>query len=176
MHQHVYQFDKSVADFVSRLPVWIAPLMQFVTLIGQPLIVIPFAIMLAVYAYDAGKERIAIAFALTLCAGAGNSVLKMVFQRERPDTLYVQNMIIKSYSFPSGHAFIGAVFYGLIGYVLFRYAPQPWNGIGAIAMFLLAILIGVSRIFLGAHFPSDVLAGWLLGLLSLVIIIAVCKI
>jgi undecaprenyl-diphosphatase len=80
-----------------------------------------------------------------------------------------------SYSFPSGHTVGSTVIYGLLAYLAWQYLPQPWNVIGAIFCVLLILLISLSRIYLGAHFPSDVVAGWVLGAIGLAVIIFVVK-
>lgn len=95
------------------------------------------------------------------------SLLKLFIRRKRPATLYVNNMKIKSYSFPSSHAYSSAL---ACGY----FAMMPWitNGSVLFAPFILAIavVVGLSRIVVGAHYPSDVVAGWLLGLVVLSLI------
>lgn len=150
--------------------------MRFLTLIGQPALIYTIATLAMIAAWQAGRPHLATAFGLTFVAQLGNTVLKTLFQRDRPDTLYVDAMIIKSYSFPSGHAFGAAVFYGLLAYLAYAHLVRPWNIFLAILIVFVAIGIGVSRIFLGAHFPSDVGVGWVLGLLSLLIIIKVTQV
>ncbi len=91
------------------------------------------------------------------------SVLKLFFRRKRPATLYVNNMKIKSYSFPSSHAYSSALACGYFAVLLIE------NGAVVFAPFVLAVavVVGFSRVVVGAHYPSDVLAGWFLGIFIL---------
>lgn len=88
------------------------------------------------------------------------TIIKIFFRRQRPPTLYAQSMRIKSYSFPSSHAYSAALAGGFVAARLFE-ASFPAVGL---LVGLLVVVIGVSRVYIGAHYPSDVLAGWLLGL------------
>ena len=102
------------------------------------------------------------------CVGLiGNTTLihflKLGFHRPRPvfDDPYV---LEPYYSFPSGHTMTSVVLYGLLAYVTFKLAPSYANRTTATLLILLGSLIGMSRLVLGAHFFSDVLGGWVLGL------------
>jgi len=96
-----------------------------------------------------------------------NVLLKNVFQRARPS--FVDPLLtLTSYSFPSGHAAAATLFYGLLAaYFICRVKPWPWRVVIAVLAALMVALVGLSRIYLGAHYPSDVLAavaasgGWL---------------
>jgi undecaprenyl-diphosphatase len=106
----------------------------------------------------------ALVLAISL-AGRGllNYALKNIFHRTRPDIQHLVNA--GGYSFPSGHAMISATFYGMLGYLIWlnlheRNKPS-WYVIVVTAIFITAI--GVSRIYLGVHFPSDVVAGFAAG-------------
>jgi len=93
-----------------------------------------------------------------------NETLKEVFQRARPAIVpHLQNVM--TLSFPSGHAMNSAAVYLTLGALTMRLADRrvtKWYCMAA-AM-LLTFLVGTSRIFLGVHYPTDVLAGWLLGM------------
>lgn len=91
------------------------------------------------------------------------SLLKLFIRRKRPATLYVNNMKVKSYSFPSSHAYSASLACGYFGFL------AAINGAIIFAPFILAVagIVGISRIIVGAHYPSDVVAGWLLGLFVL---------
>lgn len=90
--------------------------------------------------------------------------IKSLTKRQRPQTLYVERMRLKSYSFPSGHAYGSLLVFGFYAFLIGN--PLAWVAAAA-AVFL----IGLSRVYLTAHFPSDVLAGWLLGALILALIV-----
>jgi membrane-associated phospholipid phosphatase len=113
--------------------------------------------------------------ALFLCVAIGQAVLnilKVIFQRPRPKT----ELYVFSYSFPSGHVFSAAVTYGFCIYLTFRFiknATVKWIVVTSLA--LLILLIGFSRVYLGVHWFSDVLAGYATGFAWLLFSIFVAK-
>lgn len=105
-------------------------------------------------------------FVLLACSGAWfiNAALKQLFQRPRPDVVPHLREVM-TMSFPSGHALTSAVVYLTLGALLMRVATRPiakWYCMG-LAM-LATFLVGASRVYLGVHYPTDVVAGWLVGL------------
>jgi membrane-associated phospholipid phosphatase len=102
---------------------------------------------------------------VVLCLAGGvvlNYVLKNLFERARPETFHL--VAASGYSFPSGHAMVSLCFYGMLAFITARQIRswQPRYLLGVITM-LLIIAIGVSRIYLGVHYPSDVIAGYTAG-------------
>lgn len=175
MHDYVSRFDQTTATLIRMLPAWANGVMEVVTLIGQPVIVLSVGALLAITCFLKGAERVALAVCIGFGAFGINTIIKSIVHRTRPDTLYALNMHIKSYSFPSGHAFGSIFFYGLLAYLAFQHLTHPWNVITAGALAFLILLIGVSRVYLGAHFPSDVVAGWLFGAICLLFVIKITK-
>ncbi len=173
MHALLNHFDRRAASVVGRLPAAALPLMRAVSFIGLPVVVISAASAFAAVCWFGGYPLVAEASLASLVALSGNTALKKITRRSRPETLYVQNMRIVSYSFPSGHSFGSAVFYGLLAYLTSSSALSPWNLLVPIFLTLLIGLIGLSRVYLQAHFPSDVVVGWLLGGGCLAVIIRV---
>jgi undecaprenyl-diphosphatase len=102
-----------------------------------------------------------------IISGLSNQFLKDVFQRARPS---LENMMVvaESLSFPSGHAMASMSYYGFLAYLLFHIKMRKrirW-AVFALLVFLIAA-IGLSRIYIGVHYPSDVAAGYIAGLIWL---------
>jgi undecaprenyl-diphosphatase len=110
-------------------------------------------------------------------AGGGilNLLLKGRFERERPEI----NRIIDAdgFSFPSGHSMGSMIFYGFLGYLVFR--SSKWkihSKLGWITLLSMVIfLVGTSRVYLGVHYPSDVLAGFSAGFIWLILCISILE-
>ncbi len=93
-----------------------------------------------------------------------NIALKKVFNRARPDQEHL--VVIESLSYPSGHAMSAMAFYGFLIYLLYQVKMTKWVRFSLTLVFSLLILaIGISRIYLGVHFPSDVAGGFIAGLI-----------
>lgn len=110
--------------------------------------------------------------AAAILASLIQKALKVSFHRARPDlTLHLINQ--GGYSFPSGHSFSVLIFYGMIIF-LCRQNIKDRKAVNLITFLLscLIILIGFSRIYLGVHYPTDVLGGWSLGLCVLMILLS----
>lgn len=156
------EFDLGVR---ARVHEWASPAMttiaRRVTVLGSPIVLsLLFAIAMLAF-YHLGWKRPAITVAEVM-AGAivCNVGLKSLIQRARPEPFFGKEP--SSYSFPSGHALYSLCFYGLIASVLAAHAPERAARIGIWgAAALLIAGIGLSRVYLGVHYPSDVIAGYL---------------
>ncbi|HTF89610.1 MAG TPA: phosphatase PAP2 family protein [Planctomycetota bacterium] len=113
-----------------------------------------------------GKGRTALTALSAVIGGfAINYALKELFHRARPD-LVPHGSYVSSSSFPSGHSLLSAVTYLTLGAVLARVQPTKALKIYVFALAaILTGLVGMSRVYLGVHWPSDVLAGWTAGLI-----------
>ncbi len=100
-----------------------------------------------------------------------NQLIKRILQRPRP----TEYRIIEEtgYSFPSGHSMISMAFYGYLIYLIYKYVKNKYiKWISIILLSLLICLIGISRIYLGVHYTSDVLGGFLISISYLIIYIS----
>jgi len=121
--------------------------------------------VVAVYLWLMGKTRMMV---FTLAATVGgvmlSLLLKTVYARPRPDVVPYLSIVSTS-SFPSGHSMLAAVVYLTLGSLLAAIMPTRGLKIYVLSVaILLTIFVGLSRIYLGVHYPTDVLAGWLAGL------------
>jgi len=101
-----------------------------------------------------------------------NQAFKMIFTRDRPVGINLINE--NGYSFPSGHSMMSVAFYGFLAYMYLHSKRSKKNRLLVIISFiLLVLLIGISRIYLGVHFASDVLAGFALALAYLILFVTI---
>jgi undecaprenyl-diphosphatase len=135
--------------------------MSAVTLLGSTIVLIALSVCVILFFLKFRRQRAAVLFAITMTgAFVLNAVLKLSYQRARPDP-YFDFPAPSSYSFPSGHALYAFCFYGTLAALV----AAGRNGrlarlfVWAMAV-LLIVMIGFSRVYLGVHYPSDVLAGY----------------
>jgi undecaprenyl-diphosphatase len=138
--------------------------MEAVSFLASDYFLWPAYIVLAIwYVFVRKKKRVALnTIALGITGALLVFSLKKFFHRARP--LDPLNGPALTYSFPSGHASLGFIFYGLLIYLAWESTlPKLYKYIASILLFLLAILIGLSRVYLRKHFATDVLAGFCVG-------------
>jgi undecaprenyl-diphosphatase len=135
-----------------------------ITALGGVTVLTLVAAMTGGFLFLDGKRRMALFVYGSVAGGAIlDSILKGFFQRPRPD-LVPHAAYASSTSFPSGHSMLSAVTYLTLGALLAR--SHPRNAVKAYFILLaalLTLLVGVSRVYLGVHWPTDVLAGWTAG-------------
>ena len=103
-----------------------------------------------------------------------NQALKFIIQRPRPTEFRIINE--SGYSFPSGHSMVSAAFYGFLIYLIYKNVKNKYLKWSLITLLSLVILtIGISRIYLGVHYTSDVIAGFLISISYLIIFIHFAK-
>lgn len=103
-----------------------------------------------------------------------NLLFKSIFHRARPDIL--QLVSASGYSYPSGHSMISAAFYGYLIYLCIHNMKKPWKYLLSSGLMLLIVSIGISRIYLGVHYASDVIGGFLAGFSWLILFITLTKV
>ncbi|WP_315787470.1 phosphatase PAP2 family protein [Fischerella sp. JS2] len=141
-------------------------IMLSITFLGEPLVLLLVCLGLATR--SAYNQRSWEANNLTLAAVGAiglNIFLKELFRRARP-VLWDHLVNVRHYSFPSGHAMASMVIYGLIGYTLAKQYPQ-YRRLIFIGTAALILAIGLTRLYIGVHWPTDVVAGYAVGLVWL---------
>ncbi len=145
-------------------PQWLEGMVRDITALGSTAVLVLLTALVILFLLLAGKWQIAL-FVLVSVGGGQivSSLLKLGIDRPRPE-LVSHLMTESSLSFPSGHAMMSAVTYLTLGSLLARIVPQRRLKVFFIGVaVLLTFLVGTSRVFLGVHWPSDVLGGWCAG-------------
>jgi undecaprenyl-diphosphatase len=133
------------------------------TALGEPTVLIGAGFLIALWLWWRGRGRFASMLLLVILVGRGvTEVEKLAVARPRPE-LEPHLSVVKTWSFPSGHATSSMIFYLTLALALA--AGTRWQRPAALAAVLLSLLIGLSRVMLGVHWPSDVVGGWAFGML-----------
>lgn len=165
LEQEAFHFDEAILLWINQFasPTLDGVMLMF-THLGNPSVVIPLTCVGFSWLWWCRQRTIAIVFAINCVGGAVLSTgLKLFFGKSRP-TLWPQIITETTYSFPSGHALGSMVLYGFSAYLLARRFPRQNQLIYAGAVLLIGG-IGLSRLYLGVHWPTDVLAGYGIGFL-----------
>jgi undecaprenyl-diphosphatase len=135
----------------------------FFTALGEPTVLIAAGAAVLLWLWYANRGRLGLALFIVALLGRGLSELqKYWIARPRP-TLDPHLVVVKSSSFPSGHAASSMIFYTTMALALT--VGSRWHRPAVAGAILLSLLIGTSRVMLGVHWPSDVIGGWSFGLL-----------
>jgi membrane-associated phospholipid phosphatase len=160
-------YDSMIQDFIISLRTdWLTPFFQFVTHLGDQIAYLITSILLAAYFWIRSRNW---SFSLQMItvlivASLSNIVLKRAINRTRPSLEHLVD--VNTLSFPSGHAMSAMAFYGFLIYLCIRFTMKKWVRVILVTILsLLIVSIGLSRVYLGVHYPSDVAAGFLGGLI-----------
>lgn len=148
--------------FVVRMRrAWLTPIMQSISELALPVVLM--VMLLAVQAFAPGRRPGLFAAINLVGVLVVNQVFKFLVQRPRPEGF---RLIAESgYSFPSGHSMIAMGFYGLLAWMAWTYERDPVvRRVSVLGFSTVVILVGISRIYLGVHYASDVIAGFCLSL------------
>lgn len=163
-----FTFDKEILLTLRELqtPVLDKVMLGF-TYVGQPETLLVVCLVLGIWLLARGlRSQATILIIAAVGAVALNNLLKVLFGRARP-LLWERVVDVGQYSFPSGHAMISMVILGMIGYLLSARFP-PWR-LGIVSSTLVLVSgIGLSRLYLGVHWPTDIVAGYAAGLVWLI--------
>lgn len=158
------QFDRTVYEalYAGHRPV-LRALARMFTALGEPTVLIAACVATALGLWHRGRGRLGLVLLLIAMIGRGLSeAQKYWVARARPD-LEPHLVVVKTSSFPSGHATSSMIFYLALALALAGHTR--WNRVAAAGAVLLSLLIGTSRVMLGVHWPSDVIGGWAFGML-----------
>lgn len=156
--------DQAIASLLVTSNETILVLFGYITEIGSKMGIGTVALITILVLWLMKKDYVAMA-TIALAVALGNEVNKLLKNwvgRERPTLEHLDE--VASLSFPSGHAMVGIILYMLIAYFLVKYTPS-WKGkwLSIIACTVMILLVGISRIILHVHYPSDVIAGFAFG-------------
>jgi len=145
-------------------PQWLERVVGDVTSLGSFAVLGLITLAAVGYLMADGKRHAALLVIIAVGGGTAlSSGMKVLFERPRPDV--VAHLVpVQTLSFPSGHATLSAVTFLTLGAILMRVQPRRRMKAYIVAVaIVLTLLVGLSRVYLGVHWPTDVLGGWCLG-------------
>jgi undecaprenyl-diphosphatase len=145
-------------------PPWVETMCRDLTSLGSPSVLALITVAVVSYLLIEGKRGVALFVAMAIAGGAAfESLLKLGFARPRPEL--VSHLVnVDSFSFPSGHATMATITYLTLGVLLARVQKRRRMKVYLLAVaVVLALIVGFTRVYLGVHWPTDVLAGWCIG-------------
>ena len=167
-HKEIMNGDIIGYEIISKFLIsdFVTPIAKFITNFGGAIFLIVLTIVLFVVIKN---KKIGVSiFSNLVIVTILNQLLKGILQRPRP----TEYRIIEEtgYSFPSGHSMISMAFYGYLIYLIYKYVKNKYiKWISIVVLSLLICTIGISRIYLGVHYTSDVLGGFLISLSYLIV-------
>lgn len=169
--------DTRIVNLVSTIQKeWIIYTFSIITLAADPIVIIAASVIIITFLLVRRRYLYFVGFCIALTTSEAVTFLgKIFFRRERPNAFF-QTFTDGSFSFPSGHATTVMVFYGFLAYLVVKNFPSLRVRIAAIlATIIIVLLVDVSRLYLGVHYFSDVIAGNLVGLAGLLLAIGIIK-
>lgn len=177
IEEELHSFDTTIINFIqSFISVENTKVMKAFTFMGSAKAIIGFSILVIILMIWNKKWWESLFFAMAVLGSSiFNLLLKWIFHRARPD---INPLISETgYSFPSGHSMSSFVFYGMLAYFIVLFLKNRMaKKITIIGLSFLILQVGVSRIYLGVHYPSDVIAGFSAGGVWLVFCLIFLKI
>ncbi len=171
----IFQPDVTITrNLQEEMPAWFGILMQAISWPGYGIQSAAIILIVSVVIAMLGLRWEAIAVALSgIVAGALNTLVKIVVARPRPEANLVHVFqVLGSFSFPSGHVMFYTAFFGFLLFLSFTLLKRSWlRYLANTILIVLIALVGISRMYLGEHWASDVIGGYLLGSLTLIVAI-----
>lgn len=159
---NILTFDSTIISYIQGLETpALTTIMKFFTFMGSGNSIFVIAVIVMFFLYVVLHHRSELVFFTIVIVSTGilNGMLKDFFHRARPD---LHRLIeIGGYSFPSGHAMSAMVVYGALAFLLWRHIPtRMGRTILIILSAMMIFMIGISRVYLGVHYPSDIIGGY----------------
>ncbi|HYK73414.1 MAG TPA: phosphatase PAP2 family protein [Pseudoneobacillus sp.] len=163
-HSDSLWIDRTVSAFFITSNSTILTIFDYITQLGYKIGIGTVTLLTIIWLWIKKKDYAGMA-SIALAVGLGNEVNKLLknwIGRERPSLEHIGKEA--SLSFPSGHAMVGIILYMMLAYFLVKYIPSvvgKW--VAAIGCILIILLLGISRLVLNVHYPSDIFAGYAFG-------------
>ncbi len=166
-------FDNVISLFFSvHNNMILTNIFKVISFICSPKFMIILNVLLFIFIIVKKKYKLSIIVLSSISSVIFNNLVKIIVRRERPD--YLRMVVEKSYSFPSGHTMISVLFFGSIIYLVNKYNLKHKRLI-TFSLSTFILLVGISRIYLGVHYLTDVVGGYLLGIVVLFFIIHILE-
>lgn len=171
MYDYTLSFDKMVYEFLILFKSeGLTTFMRFISDTSRAFSIVCFILVILILHNKIGL----LVLFNALFNSLSNQLLKQIIQRQRPLFPHLQHA--KGYSFPSGHTMIALSFYGYLLYLTYHLVKRKWLRNTLYILFgSLILLVGLSRIYLGVHFASDVIGGYIASSIYLIVYISVTK-
>lgn len=173
--EHASLIDEPLRNaIISMRTDWLTPIMKGITYMGNWQTITAICLLLLII----NKTRITYGVPLSIGAllvSLTNKGIKALALRPRPD---IDMFLIEQggWSFPSGHAITSMFFFGMFIWLVRRNVKRRWFANCLTTIFSIPmVLVGISRVYLGVHYPTDVLAGWLLGISAVALMVAIIE-
>jgi undecaprenyl-diphosphatase len=158
----VVEFDRIIIGAVQGIETaWLTSVMEFFTWVGSTKVVVVLSLVVIFFLYKVLHHRSELILFIAVVAGTPilNHYLKAFFHRARPD--FHRLIEIGGYSFPSGHAMNAFTMYSVVAFLLWRHiATRLGRTLLILLSGIMIVMIGLSRIYLGVHYPSDIIGGY----------------
>lgn len=159
-------FDNTVFNYLRAHVVTprLTPVMKTITFLGSSTFLLPAYILLIIYFFYKKEKRRSVEILLIGSLGILlTDLMKTFYHRARPAQPLISPL--QSFSFPSGHAMSAFIFYGLLTYLVWKtQLNRTYKTVATVLLATIAVAVGFSRMYLRVHYPSDVVAGFCLGL------------